>query len=102
MRRPGRAASKGGCRQNWPPHTDDGNREGPAVLVAFVVCLLMLAGCAHKPPVGPKIDPALATLIPDDTTLLVGTRLEALERTPVYQKYLADRTFSQVEEFSKQ
>jgi len=63
---------------------------------------LMLAGCAPKSPVGPKIDPALATLIPDDTTLLVGTRLEALERTPVYQKYLADRSFSQVDEFAKQ
>ena len=64
--------------------------------------VLILAGCAHKSAVGPKIDPALATLIPDDTTLLVGTRLEALERTPVYQKYLADRNFSQVEEFAKQ
>ena len=64
--------------------------------------LAISAGCARKSPVGPKIDPALATLIPDDTTLLVGTRLEALERTPVYQKYLADRKFPQVEEFAKQ
>jgi hypothetical protein len=66
------------------------------------VLLAISAGCARKSPVGPKIDPALATLIPDDTTLLVGTRLEALERTPVYQKYLADRKFPQVEEFAKQ
>jgi hypothetical protein len=64
--------------------------------------LVLLAGCARKSVVGPKIDPALATLVPDDTTLLVGTRLEALERTPVYQKYLADRKFPQVEEFAKQ
>ena len=61
--------------------------------------VLILVGCAHKSAVGPKIDPALATLVPEDTTLLVGTRLEALEKTPVYQKYLADRNFSQVEEF---
>jgi hypothetical protein len=71
---------------------------GPTLLCAAII----LAGCARKSAVGPKIDPALATLIPDDTTLLVGTRLEALERTPVYQKYLADRNFSQVEEFAKQ
>jgi hypothetical protein len=64
--------------------------------------LVISVSCARKSPVGPKIDPALATLIPDDTTLLVGTRLEALERTPVYQKYLADRKFPQVEEFAKQ
>jgi hypothetical protein len=66
------------------------------------VLLVVSVSCTRKSPVGPKIDPALATLIPDDTTLLVGTRLEALERTPVYQKYLADRKFPQVEEFAKQ
>ena len=65
------------------------------------LCMVMM-GCARKAAVGPKIDPALATLIPEDTTLLVGTRLEALERTPVYQKYLADRKFPQVEEFARQ
>src|SRR5580658_4233483 len=63
---------------------------------------MLLAGCARKAPVGPKIDPALATLIPGDTTLLIGTRLEALERTPVYQKYLADRKFPQIDEFARQ
>ena len=63
---------------------------------------LILSGCAPKAAVGPKIDPALATLVPDDTTLVVGTRLEALAKTPVYQKYLADRKFPQVEDFAKQ
>lgn len=72
--------------------------------IRIVLCALLVVSlsCARKSPLGPKIDPALATLIPVDTTLLVGTRLEALERTPVYQKYLADRSFSQVEEFAKQ
>lgn len=63
---------------------------------------MTIGACARKPAVGPKIDPALATLIPPDTTLVVGTRLEALERTPVYQKYLANRKFPQVEEFARQ
>jgi hypothetical protein len=72
------------------------------VSIRILLCAVLLASCARKTAVGPKIDPALATLIPEDTTLLVGTRLEALERTPVYQKYLADRTFPQVEEFAKQ
>jgi hypothetical protein len=73
---------------------------GAATLV--VCAAIILAGCAHKSVVGPKIDPALATLVPEDTTLLVGTRLEALAKTPVYQKYLADRKFPQVEDFAKQ
>jgi hypothetical protein len=68
----------------------------------LICALLILTSCARKSTVSPKIDPALATLIPDDTTLLVGTRLEALQKTPVYQKYLADRKFPQVEEFAKQ
>jgi hypothetical protein len=73
------------------------------VSIRILLCALLVSmSCARKIPVGPKIDPALATLVPDDTTLLVGTRLEALERTPVYQKYLADRTFPQVEDFAKQ
>jgi hypothetical protein len=69
----------------------------------FILCLaIIVSGCARKSAVGPKVDPALATLVPDDTTLLVGTRLESLQKTPVYQKYLADRKFSQVEDFAKQ
>ena len=66
----------------------------------LICALLLLTACTRKAVVGPKIDPALATLIPADTTLLVGTRLEALARTPVYQKYFADRRFPQVEEFA--
>lgn len=61
-----------------------------------------MAGCARKSAFGPKIDPALATLIPPDTTLLVGTRLDALKRTPIYQKYLENRNIPQIEEFAKQ
>lgn len=70
--------------------------------ILLCVLIVVSASCTKKTPDGPKIDPALATLIPGDTTLLVGTRLEALARTPVYQKYLADRKFPQVEEFAKQ
>jgi hypothetical protein len=73
-----------------------------SIRTVLAALLLIAVGCARKTPAGPKIDPALATLIPADTTLLVGTRLEALERTPVYQKYLADRKFPQVEDFARQ
>jgi len=68
----------------------------------FLCAVLLFTGCARKSAVGPKIDLALETLVPDDTTLLVGTRLEALERTPVYQKYLGGRNFPQIEEFARQ
>src|ERR1700730_9642497 len=66
------------------------------------IALLTLSGCSHAPPVGPKIDPALAMLIPADTVLLVGTRLEAIEKTAVYKKYLAQRSIPQIDAFAKQ
>lgn len=62
--------------------------------------ILALAGC-NKPTEGVKADPALQTLVPADTVLMVGTRLEALRKTPVYQKYLSGRQFPQIEEFSQ-
>ncbi len=61
---------------------------------------LALAGCSHAPPPGPRIDPALAGLIPADTTLLAGVRLEAIEKTPLYQSSLAHRDISFIDEFA--
>lgn len=69
------------------------------VLLALV---FVAAGCARKPASGVKVDPALSTLVPNDTVLMVGTRVEALLKTPVYQKYFADRQAPQIEEFARQ
>jgi hypothetical protein len=69
---------------------------------ALLVAALAATGCAHAPPAGPRIDPALAGLIPADTVLLAGIRAEAMRRTPVYQKYLANRSFPQVDGFAAQ
>jgi hypothetical protein len=70
-----------------------------AFLVAAAV-ILTLAGCATAPPPGPKIDPALAGLIPRDTVMMAGTRNEAIEKTPVFQKYLAHRNLPEINEFA--
>jgi hypothetical protein len=67
-----------------------------------VLAAILLASCSHAPVVGPKIDPALSLLIPADTALLVGTRLEAIEKTDVYKKYLAQRSLPQIDAFAKQ
>jgi hypothetical protein len=53
----------------------------------WTVCLLVaLVGCGARRPPSVKIDPALATLVPADTVLLAGVKLEALRATPVYKK----------------
>src|SRR5580698_9054971 len=67
-----------------------------------VLAAILLVSCSHAPVVGPKIDPALSMLIPADTVLLVGTRLESIEKTDVYRKYLAQRSIPQIDAFAKQ
>lgn len=73
-------------------------RRLPPLLVAATV-LLVSAGCTKAPPAGPRIDPAISGFIPADTTLLVGVRLEKIEKTPLYQKYLAHQAVPLVDPF---
>lgn len=61
---------------------------------------LALAACSHKTE-GAKIDPSLDTLVPANTVLMAGTRLEALLKTPVYQRNFAKRDFPPIDEFSQ-
>jgi hypothetical protein len=63
---------------------------------------ILLVACGHMALPGPKIDPALAGMIPPDTVLLAGARVEAIKKTPVYQKYLAERDFPAVDRFAEQ
>jgi hypothetical protein len=66
----------------------------------LILVALTVAGCTRGPqPV--KVDPSIATLVPSDTVLLVGTRLEALLKTPVYQKNFATRDIPQIREFAQ-
>ncbi|HLH43902.1 MAG TPA: hypothetical protein VKV74_13010 [Bryobacteraceae bacterium] len=62
----------------------------------------LLAACSHPAQPGPKIDPALAGMIPSDTRLLAGARLEAIQKTAIYKKYLAGRDFPAVDRFAEQ
>jgi hypothetical protein len=74
----------------------------PPVLAptALLVAVLAAASCAKAPPPGPKIDPAIAGFIPPDTVLLVGARLEAIEKTPISQKYPVQRSIPQLDQFA--
>ena len=67
-------------------------------LFILALALAGLTGCVRTPP-GPKIDPALASLIPPDTILLAGARLDQLQNTPIYQKHLANRPVPLIDDF---
>ncbi|MBZ5602926.1 MAG: hypothetical protein LAO79_11520 [Acidobacteriia bacterium] len=66
----------------------------------LLTILVATAACTTKPS-SVKVDPLLDTLVPSDTVLLVGTRLEKLVKTPVYQKNFDARQIPQIEEFSR-
>lgn len=72
------------------------------VLLAVIVTVTLLAGCSRKPTeTGVFIDPQFASLVPPDTTLLVGLRVENLVKTPVYQKYLSGGKIPIIEKFAR-
>ncbi len=68
----------------------------------LTVLILVLTGCVSTSSPGPHIDPALSSLIPPDTILLAGARLDKLQETPVYKQHLANRTVPLIDDFPKQ
>ena len=59
-------------------------------ILLLVAILTALSGCGWRRPASVRIDPALATLMPRDTLLLAGIRVEALRATPLYKKIGAE------------
>jgi hypothetical protein len=56
----------------------------------WLIAAAVLAACSRNPQAeGVFLDPALATLIPADTTLMVGTRVDLLAKTRIFQERLA-------------
>jgi hypothetical protein len=69
--------------------------------IVAAVCILT-AGCSsHKEQVV-FIDPALATLTPPDTTLLVGARLDKIRQTATYQRHFASAHIAALDRFAKE
>lgn len=68
----------------------------------LLAVIVSLAACSHPTAVGPKIDPALITLMPPDTVLAVGARVEGIVQTPLYQKHLAEMNLGPVDDFARQ
>ena len=59
-----------------------GRMSGLPVMLALAVAVL--SGCSHPPPKRVFIDPGLAPLIPPDTTLLAGVRVDLLGKHPAF------------------
>lgn len=69
----------------------------------FFPFLLLTSACSRQPQQGIVfVDPALATLTPADTTVLVGARLDKLRDTATYQRHFENAHFPALDRFSQQ
>jgi hypothetical protein len=80
----------------------------PKTLRIYCVATLLLvsaaafaAGCGRQPAKTVFLDPALVPLIPPDTVALAGIRMEKLQETPFWKKYLAENKFQPLERFRR-
>lgn len=81
--------------RNWP------RAAKPALVPAALLLALALACRPARSPVI-QLDASLATLVPAETTLLAGIRMEAVRATPVYRKWIAGRPSPTMDSFAGQ
>lgn len=68
----------------------------------LLIVVLLVGGCSRKAAESSVfIDPQFATLVPADTTLLVGLRVENLVKTPLYQKRLSGGKIGIIDRFAR-
>lgn len=74
------------------------------ILISIVLsAVAILTSCQRLAPSGAvRVDPALATLVPSDTAILVGAKLDKLRETQVYQKHFAQMPLPRLDDFAKQ
>lgn len=70
------------------------------ILLAAAALLVVSTAC-NRTPQSVHIDPSIETLVPRDTVLLVGARLEKLLKTPVYEKNFANRDIPQINQLAQ-
>ena len=69
------------------------------VSILALLAALSLASCARKSGGVLPVDVTLQEMVPSDTIRLYGGSVEAMRRTPVYEKYLAKRSLPMLDRF---
>lgn len=70
-------------------------------MAACVGLAVLVAGCSRKPAANARVDAALAPLIPADSVMLAGIRLDRLKDTPFYKTFVEGKQIPQLEEFAQ-
>ena len=68
----------------------------------LVLLCVSLVGCGSAQTRSVRIDPALALLVPADTILLAGIRMEDLRATPFYKKSVGQRSLPVLDSLAKE
>jgi hypothetical protein len=71
------------------------------VLIIPVAACIVLSACGRSTPTTVRVDPALASLIPSDTAVLVGAKLEKLRETEVYRKHFSEASIPRLDDFAR-
>src|SRR3954451_6638431 len=71
------------------------------VLAPIVFLLVLLTGCRRQGSSTVFIDPALAALVPGDTVMLAGVRMEQLGKTKFWTDYVQKGRVPAIEKFQK-
>ncbi|MGH9657078.1 MAG: hypothetical protein ACRD96_00960, partial [Bryobacteraceae bacterium] len=69
-------------------------------LPVFVAAVIAACGSMQVSG-GAAVDPVLAALIPPDTVLLAGIRMEPLKSTPLYKQIVATRARADLDDFAR-
>lgn len=70
-------------------------------LLAISVCALAVSAACGRAGSVVKVDPALAALIPSDTAVMVGAKLDKLRETEVYRKHFSETAIPRLDEFAR-
>ena len=58
--------------------------------------------CSLSLPAAERVDNVLAQMVPDNSTTLVGMRMEQLKSTPLYQALVAQEKLPQLDQFARE
>ncbi len=71
------------------------------ITLVALLALAALAPSCRKPETGVRVDPALATLVPSDTVMMAGVKVEAVRQTPAYARYIEKNSLLRIDELAK-
>ncbi len=73
-------------------------RLAPSLLAVAVFAMF---ACRPAPPTSVRMDPALSTMVPSDTLMLAGIRVDQLRKTAFWEQFVAGRELPWLETFVK-